>query len=82
MIYSIVFACTSQPSKVKKFKLDTMMFEEIFAGPVPQFEFSEIKVKKTAVKKPESRDVSPGPSKKAKDKEGAGIHTKIYVVSC
>lgn len=52
---------------MKKFKLDSMRFEEIFAGPVPQFEFSEIKVKKAAVKKPESRDVSPGPSKKSKD---------------
>ena len=61
-----------QVSKAKKFKLDSVRFEEIFAGPVPKFEFSEIKVRKLTTKKAESRDESPGPSKKAKDKGAEG----------
>ena len=50
-----------------------MSFDDIFSGPPPVFTFSEIK-KKTIKKpesKPQSRDVSPAPSKK-KDKQKEG----------
>ncbi|WAR18255.1 BAZ1A-like protein [Mya arenaria] len=50
-------------AKVKKMKLNSMLFDEIFAGQPPQFEVSEIKVKKAQPKKPE-KEISPGPAKK------------------
>ncbi|XP_052275463.1 bromodomain adjacent to zinc finger domain protein 1A-like [Dreissena polymorpha] len=57
-----------KPSKMKKFKLETVTFEEVFSGPLPKFEFSEIKVKKVAPKKTE-KEVSPQAApKKPKEK--------------
>ncbi|KAL4238265.1 Bromodomain adjacent to zinc finger domain protein 1A [Mactra antiquata] len=51
-------------AKAKKFNLDRVDFEDIFAGPPPEFEFSEIKVKKPPPKKPEPKESSPAPPKK------------------
>lgn len=56
-----------KPSKVKKFHLDVVEFDDIFAGPPPTFELSEIKIKKPAPKKPEPKEHSPAPVKKNSD---------------
>ncbi|XP_045165430.2 bromodomain adjacent to zinc finger domain protein 1A-like isoform X2 [Mercenaria mercenaria] len=53
-------------AKVKKFHLETVKFEDIFSGPAPQFEFSEIKLKKVGPKK-EPKESSPALPKKSVD---------------
>jgi hypothetical protein len=64
-----------QKAKVKKFHLDTVKFEDIFSGPMPQFEFSEIKVKKPPAPKKESKEPSPAPAKKSVDN---GIYVYVF----